>query len=222
MLELTDRDDIARERLELILSDKLMRFNPYRVTDDALVECTGRGYWRPWPSITQMVIFHFQDLKLVCTDKTYYGLFFKVGNSAEDFHFGFHTYAHAMAHIVSKNPIWMTLNGKHVTPSTIERLINRDVFVSHAINCNRGIGKIRPSYRMHLLYGSVSRQAKIIRQAIVQSKLSMLEEVLQFPSHPDYLAYSGKSFDYRTPVLSAINSIRHYPKATPPTIHPLG
>lgn len=198
-----------------------MRFNPYRVSDDALLKCAGRGYWQSWPSITQMVIFHFHDLRLVHTEKPYYGLFFKVGNLADDFHFGFYTYSHAMTHIVSKRQIWMTLNGRHVTPSTIERLINRDVFVSHAINCNKGIWKIRPSYRMHLLYGSVSKQATIIRQAIVESKISMLEEVMNYPSHPDYLAYTGKSFDYRTPILSAIAHIRQFPNATPPTIHSL-
>ncbi len=80
MMELTDCDEVAMERLTLILSDKLLRFNPYRVGDEALLECATRGHWLAWPSITQMWIIHFQDIKSVREEKTYDALFFKIGN----------------------------------------------------------------------------------------------------------------------------------------------
>lgn len=220
-MELTKCDDIAKERLNMILANNILRFNPYRVTDDALIQCVERGYWQTWPSITQMMILHFQDIRLVHAEAIYYGLFFKVGNTSETFHFGINTFSRPMTHLVTKQPVWMTLNGKHVTPSTIDKLVNRDVFVSHAINCRKPSGKLIPSYRMCLLYGSEHKRASIIRQSMIASKIAMLEEVMQYPSHPYYLGYTGNSFDYRTPIVSAIEQIRKYPDAMPPDAHPL-
>ncbi len=221
-MELTFCDDVARERLGLILADKIMRFNPYRVTDEALVECAARGYWRPWPSLTQMLIFHFQGIKeQKKPGAAYYGLFFKPGTSSETYHYSLNTYSCPMTHLVTKRAVWMTLNGRSVIPSTVERLVGRDVFVSHAINCRKGMFNIFPSYRMHLLRGSVAKQADVIRRSMIQSKLSVLKEVMNYPDHPDYLAYSGNSFDYRTPILSAIARIRQFPNAVPSTVHTL-
>lgn len=221
-MELTNCDDIVKERLDLILSDKLLRFNPFRVGDQALIECVDRGYWLAWPSVTQMLKFHFQDIKIVNGDKEYYGLFFKVGNVSEPYHYSINTFSRPMTHLVSKQPVWMTLNARHITPSTIEKLINREVFVSHAINCRRISGKIVPSYRMWLLSGAVSKRANVIRQSMIQSKIAMLEEIMKYPSHPDFLAYSGNSFDYKTPILSAIETIRNFPNSITPSSHPLG
>lgn len=220
MMEVTNCDDVAKERLQLILSDKLLRFNPYRVTDETLVECAYRGQWLPWPSITQMLIFHFKDIKLVHEGETYYALFFKVGNASETYHYSVNTFSRPLTHLVSKQPVWMTLNNRHITPSSIEKLVNRDIFVSHALNCRKASGKLMPSYRMHLLSGSVSRRAAVIRQSMLQAKIAMLEEIMNYPSHPDLLAYTGNTFDYRTPILSAIEAIRQYPNVLPPSNTP--
>lgn len=215
MLELTNCDDVAMERLKLILSDKLLRFNPYRVGDEALLECASRGHWLTWPSITQMWIFHFQDIKLVHEEERYDALFFKIGNYPETYHYGINTFSCSMTHLVSKRRVWMTLNNRHITPSTVEKLVNRDVFVSHSINCRKPSGKIFPSYRMHLLSGSVSRRADVIRRSMIQAKIAMLEEMMNYPAHPDLLAYTGKTLDLHTPILSAIEAIRQYPNASP-------
>ncbi len=220
-MELTDCDSIAKERLELILSNRLLRFNPYRVSDDELVACAKRGYWLKWPSITQMLIFHFQEIKIVHNTQTYYGLFFKVGQKSEAVHYGIYSFSRPMTHLVSLKPIWMTLNGKRVIPSNIDKLVNREVFVSHTINCRRLSGKLMQSYQLHLLPKNENRWAGIIRKSMMQSKIAMLEEVLEYPSHPDYLAYTGKSFDFRTPIINAIEKIRKYPDALLPSTHHL-
>ncbi len=158
-----------------------------------------------------MLIFHFQDIQLVREKGTYYGLSFKVGKAPETYHYSINTFSSPLTHLVSKRPVWMTLNDKHITPSTIKRLINRDVFVSHAVNCSKISGKIVPSYRMYLLSGAVSRQAAAIREGMIRSKISMLEEIMTYPSHPDLLAYTGHGFDFRPPILAAIDTIRRFP-----------
>lgn len=219
-MQLTNSDEVAKERLSAILSDKLLRFNPYSVSDEALLDSLGRGYWRPLPSLTQMVIFHFQDIQLTHTNNAaYYGLFFNVGNDPDSRHYSIGTFTRPMTHPVSNQQVWMTINGKHLTPATINRLTNRDVFVSHAINCRKISDKTYLSYRMHLMPKSPHAQAKMIRESMIISKLTMLEEVMQYPTHPDYLAYTGLSFDFRTPILSAIANIRQFPNSTPPSIH---
>lgn len=219
-MQLTNPDEAAKDRLSAILSDKLLRFNPYRVADEVLLESVKRGYWRPLPSITQMVLFHFHDIQLTNTNNAaYYGLFFNVGNDTENHHYSIGTFTRPMTHLVSNQPIWMTLNGKHLTPSTIDKLTNKDVFVSHAINCRKISGKTYPSYRMNLMPKSTRAQAAMIRKSMIISKLTMLEEIMNNPTHPDYLAYTGQNFDFRTPILSAIAQIRQYPNSAPPTIH---
>lgn len=208
---LIDSDSIAKERLERILSDKLLRFNPYSVDDTTLLGCANRGTWLPWPSITQMVIFHFHEIRYIPKGITYEGLFFNIGNSSELYHYGTGTFSQPMLHLASRQHVWMLLNGKHLTPSLLKRLERKKVFVSHALRCRTIYGKSYPSYRMNILSGSTHRQASTIRKVMIQSKITMLEEVLNHPSHPEYLAYSGHTFDYRSPILSAISNIRQYP-----------
>ena len=219
-MQLTNSDEVAKERLSAILSDKLLWFNPYSVSDEALLDSLERGYWRPLPSLTQMVILHFHDIQLTHTNNaTYYGLFFNVGNDPDSRHYSIGTFTRPLIHLVSNQPVWMTINGKHLRPSTIDKLSNKDVFVSNAINCRKISGKIYPSYRMYLMPKSTRARAKMIRESMVISKLTMLEECMNHPTHPDYLAYTGLSFDFRTPILSAIANIRQFPNSTPPSVH---
>lgn len=123
---LTSSDTVAKERLECILSHKLLRFNPYSVDDNTLLECAYRGLWLPWSSITQMVVFHFHEIMYVPKGITYEGLFFNVGNSSEIHHYGTGTFSQPMVHLVSNQHVWMLLNGKHLTPSLLERLEHKE------------------------------------------------------------------------------------------------
>lgn len=72
--------DEARERLEAILADKVLRFNPYRVSDEELVACAERGRWRPFPALTQMVVFHFLDIRAVKTHHVFDAIFYRIGD----------------------------------------------------------------------------------------------------------------------------------------------
>lgn len=72
--------DEARERLEAILADKVLRFNPYRVGNEELVACAERGRWRPFPALTQMVVFHFLDIRTVKTHHVFDAIFYRIGD----------------------------------------------------------------------------------------------------------------------------------------------
>ncbi len=67
------------------------------------------------------------------------------------------------------------------------------------------------AYKMHLLYGSVARQADVIRQQMCQAKIEMLLEVLHHPESPFYLGYYDHDYDYVTPIRNAISAINRYP-----------
>lgn len=218
-------EDEAKQRLEAILSDRLLLFNPYRVADRPLLECAERGRWSPFPSVTQMLVFHFHDICRVKgkgDNPGYRGLFFHIGDTDKEYHFGLGSLTYPLAHPATKGPVWMLINGAHLVNSNIQSLEGKSVFVSHALQCDRAILPPRQSYRMHRLYGSEAHRAKVVRESMCQAKLTMLEEIMKYPILPHYLGNLCKTFDYITPLRQAIDSIRRYPAATTPTTHIIG
>lgn len=217
----TDSDD-ARERLDAILSDRLLWFNPYRVADRPLIECAERGRCSPFPSLTQMLVFHFHDIQAVTGRQgisAYSGIFFHIGDSGKEHHFGVGSLSHPMTHMVTRKPVWTLINGRHMVSSSIHTLERKDVFISHAINCDRPQGGTRQAYRMHRLPANEAKRADVIRRRMCEAKIAMLEEVLRYAAHPDYLANPSPPFDYATPILRAMESIRRFPYSAPPAIH---
>lgn len=200
-------------RLEAILADKVLRFNPYRVDDDALVACAERGRWRPFPALTQMVVFHFLDIRQVKTQYDFDAIFYRVGDSADEHYFPLGTLIYAIAHHTSKKQERVQINGKNITRSTVANLQNRSFFVSHAIPGCRYLAPTMLAYKMCRLRGNVAAQADIIRQQMCRSKVAMLEEVLKYPARPCYLGYRGAEVDYTSPIRAAIQSIARYPQS---------
>ena len=203
----------AKRRLEAILADKVMRFNPYAVGDEELVACAGRGYWRPFPALTQMFIFHFLDIRVVRTRHIFDAIFFRVGDFAEECYFPLGRLITPRAHHYTKKPERPQINGKNITRSNIFRIQNRSFFVSHAVIGCRINAPDAPAYKMIRLKGNVSRQAETIREQMCLSKAAMLEEVLQYPSSHCYLGPGCAGFDYATPIRAALQSIARYPTA---------
>lgn len=202
----------ARRRLEAILADKVLRFNPYGVGDEALVACAERGRWRPFPALTQMVVFHFLDIREVMTHHRFDAIFFRVGDSADEHYFPLGNLINPIYHHAHKKPVRTQINGKNITRSNIVRLQNRSFFVSHAISGSRFYPD-KLAYQMARLKGSVSKQADIIRQQMCLSKVAMLEEVLNYPQSSCYLGPVSTGFDYATPIRAALQSIAQYPSA---------
>ena len=210
----------ARQRLDDILSNKLLWFNPYRASDRQLLDCAERGRWLTFPSLTQMLVYHFSDIRPITGSSE--GLFFRIGNTDEELHLGIYSLTHPITHIVMKNPMWTLINGRHLVGSSIHTLEGKDCFISHALNGIRTSGAYGSVFRMNLLTGSETKRAATVRESMCEAKISMLNEVLRYPIHPDYLGNMCDTFDYRDPILRAIDAIRQFPSSTPPTVHVIG
>lgn len=201
----------AQQRLEAILADKVLRFNPYRVSDEELVACAERARWRPFPALTQMAIFHFLDIRTLRTNHEFDAIFFRIGNSAEEHYFPLGNLIYSIAHHATKFPERTQINGKNITRSNIAKIQNRSFFVSHAVPGSRFLTVTMLAYKMYRLKGSIAERAETIRQQMCQSKVLMLEEILNHPTSPCYLGNGALSFDYATPIRAAIQSITKYP-----------
>lgn len=201
----------ARQRLEAVLSDKVMRFNPYKIGDKELLACAERGRWRPFPALTQMVIFHFLDIRRVVSNHQFDAIFFRVGDSKDEYYFPLGNFIYTIAHHTTKRQIRTLFDDKHITRSNISRLQNRPVFVSHGIVGSRFILKNMFAYRMYRLDGNPAEQAKIIRAQMCRAKIAMLEELLTYPDSPIYLGYRGSDLDYATPIRAALAAVAQYP-----------
>lgn len=194
------------------MADKVLRFNPYRVGDEELVACAERGRWQPFPALTQIVIFHFLDIRPVRTHHDFEAIFYRIGDSADEHYFPLGDLIYAIAHHSSKMPERVQINGKNITRSTIARIQNRSFFVSHAIPGSRHLTPTMLAYKMFRLKGSVAEQADMIRQQMCRSKVAMLQEVMSYPDSPCYLGNGSASVDYATPIRAALQTITQYPK----------
>lgn len=103
------------ERLNVILSDKVMRFNPYSVSDSVLLECAERGYILPPPSFTQMAVFHFQDIQKVERNFSYEAIFFTIGSSPVRYHLAIGSLIHSFTHHHTLRPTHVKIGGKNLT-----------------------------------------------------------------------------------------------------------
>ncbi len=206
----------AKRRLSAILNDKVLRFNPYRVNDEELLACAERGRWRSFPALTQMVILHFLDIREVPAQNRFEALFFRLGDSDDEHFFPLGVLLRAIAHHALKTPVKSQVNDKNIVRSNIERLQHKSFFVSHIISDYPQITRQKLAYKMYRLKGSVAEQANTIRLQMVRSKITMLEEVLNYPGSPLYLGYNGKEFDYVTPIRNAIATIFNYPNQSSP------
>lgn len=212
----------ARKRLDAILSDRLLWFNPYRVSDRELLDCAERGRWRPFPSVTQMIVYHFHDIRPTVSSISampYDGIFYHLGDSKSESHFGVSSLLQTLTHRATRLPVWTLVNGRHLVPSNIHNLKGKDIFVSHALCCDYPRDGIHQAYRMHSLYGSESKRAATIRESMCVAKLEMLGEILRYAVLPEYLGNTCRTFDHSTPLLNAMASIRRFPAATSPTTH---
>lgn len=218
----TATEEEARERLEAILADKLLWFNPYRISDRELLDCAERGRWLTFPSVTQMIVYHFHDIRMTRNRETgmlYEGLFYHLGDTDTESHFGVKSLIQTLTHRATRKPVWTLVNGRHLVLSNIHTLEGRDMFVGHALCCDHPGSGIRQAYRMHRLNGSESKRAATIRENMCEAKLEMLDEILRYAILPEYLGNACRTFDHATPLLNAMASIRRFAAVSPPSTH---
>lgn len=215
----------AAKRLDAILSDRLLWFNPYRVADRVLLDCAERGRWSPFPALTQMMVFHFKEIREIPAQRgysSYRGIVFNIGCHNGETHVNVNSLIYPMTHIVTRQPVWTLINDRHLVRSNVECLVGKNMFISHAVNCCRINGMTRQAYRMYRLFGNEARRATTIRKSMCAAKIIMLNEVLHSPTHPDYLGNPCNSFDYAGPIRHAIAAISRFPDVTPPATHIIG
>ncbi|MCM1489562.1 MAG: hypothetical protein NC095_01860 [Muribaculum sp.] len=202
----------VQARLNAILGDKVLRFNPYSVDDKTLLACVERAVWLPWPSLTQMVTFHFHDIRTIDWRIPYQAIFFHIGNDSHEQHLSLNSLTNRFTYTATLRQVHVTINGRVLTnEKMVERMQHKDYFISHALPSRSESGESRPAYRMFRLKGNDNQKAELIRQQMLESKITMLNEILAHPYTPCYLHCSRNLIDYSTPILAAIDTIRNFP-----------
>lgn len=199
--------DSYRQRLQRLLSDRCLLFNPYDVPDSELMEVSHRQKWRGAFSLTQMVILRFtriehNDAKFRKKER----IFYTVGDSGEEIGESMDSFTYPQTAADSLRPVRHTINGRKITQAIhMQRLIGKSVFVSrNIITCrNSGFGK---AMSMHRLTGNTAKDAEILREAMIDARLEMLERLLKYPQSQFYLDGTPSApVDYRTPICALIN-----------------
>lgn len=212
--ELLVSEGEARRRLDMILGDRIMRFNPYLVDDRRLVECALRGRWSPWPSLTQMVVIHFGELEYKITGVAGKTIAFRIGDDPEVNQMPVWRLLNQVTYLASLQTIRSQVNDRNITNiKMLENLQGKSYFVSHVLQSRSAGGSLTAAYRMYRLMGDIGKQADLIRRTMCEAKVKMLEEVLKYPYAQEYLRCSRTLFDYRTRILHAIDTIRHFADA---------
>ncbi len=202
----------AWKRLYEILNDKVMGFNPYLVGDEELEKCAMRGYWRDFPALTQMVVFTFVDLRMIKKQHTFDALFYRVGNNMEEYYFPLSTFVWGISYRPTFKNERSQIGKKRITNfRQVEDMIGKSFFVSHALCGSWMFENAKLAYRMVQLYGTVTKKAKIIREAMIASKIAMLKELLDHPYHPAYLNCPRNLINYEPIVLEKMEEIRRFP-----------
>lgn len=208
--------DEVRLRLDSMLGDKVLRFNPYSVEDATLLACAERAVWQPWPSLTQMVVFHFHDIRRVEWRRPYDAIFFHIGDDHQELHLSLSSLTNNLTLTSTLKPTHICVNGHPLTNGKmVERMQWREYFVSHALPARTAGGHGRVAYRMYRLKGIDAQKAALIRERMMESKITMLNEVLAYPYTPQYLRCSRHFIDYTTPVTALIDTILRYPDIHP-------
>lgn len=76
--------ELSRQRLDILLGRRRLRFNPFRVSDRQLLEYASQGKWGDTSDLTQMVVMTFIRMREVDDCRRYDGLYVRIGNSEEE------------------------------------------------------------------------------------------------------------------------------------------
>lgn len=211
--------DSYREKLWKFLNDRLLRFNPYTVSDEELLAGVVKIRWRGPFSLTQMVIMNFLDIQRsedgnFMNDKVFYTL----GDSDD-------VITEYMTAFTSKRiandqlrEIRSTINGRPITQSKqIYPLVGKRLFVSRNIITLTRSGSYSKAMRMHRLKNDTAIDAAIIREASISAKLEMLERLLNYPHAYTYLhGTPTEPVDIETPIRALMAQIAEFPNVSVP------
>ncbi len=204
----------SQERLNSIMRRRRLCFNPYTVSDSRLMEIVNSVGWGNEFDLVQMVVLRFTRLAPIDCRRRHRGIYMCIGNSEDEIYLAGSNIACQMNGIDSGRPEHFML-GKRIlhNDDDIEYLVGKKVFVSHCIRVSHISGRVQLAYRMHRLSGKIKKDAQIIRTAMCDSKIEMLERLMTYPESPYHLSCVKGLFDYETRIRRAIELIKHFPEA---------
>lgn len=208
------RNDLAysKERLEKLLSSRRLIFNPYKVSDEQLLEICQNADWGGENDLTDSVIVNFTKFRETGDARKFDGVYMTVGRDPEEVFIHASIFLYGVTANDSIRPERSYWNKKRIcNHDDIKRLVGKRAFVSRRIQGVGINGNARVAYRMYRLWGDLRKDAAIIREAICFSKIEMLERVLEYPDCRHYLSCKKGFFDYEPRIRSAIEIIRNYP-----------
>ncbi len=203
-----------RDRLNRFLSDSLLRFNPYQISDERLLAGVEKMRWRGAFSLTQMVILNFRDIQSsgpegYMREKVIYTL----GDSDEEITEYIGAFIGRKDAADSLQPVRNTINDRAITQlKHMYPLIGKRVFVSRniiTVTHRWGFGK---AMRMHRLKGKPAEDAAMIRETAVSAKIEMLGRLLAYPRANVYLdGEPSMPVDIATPIRAVMAEISAFP-----------
>lgn len=209
--------EFSQMRLNGILGRRRLIFNPYTVSDRRLLEIAETTNWGNDFDITQIVIMHFTRLRETGDFRKYDGIFMRLGRTPEEVFIS----SAALAYGVTANDTirlertWVGMKPlRH--KEEVASLAGRSVFVSRIVRGVNNYGHPKAAYRMHKLTGKIEKDAQIIREAMCNAKIEMLQRIFDYPQSPDYLSCNKGVIDYESRLWRAIEIIRHYPETPIP------
>ena len=210
-------------RLDAILSRRRLIFNPYTVSDSRLIEIVRSLPWGGEYDITEMTVMKFTRLRPTKDYREFDGIFMKTGVSTYErfIHCAIAQYGITANDTVSRERLYLGKR-KIYNATDLQYLLGKEVFVSHVIKGVDFFGNPQMAYHMHRLHGKTAKDAAIIRRAMCEAKIEMLQRLLKYPQSPDYLSCRKDLFSYEARVQRAIAIIRNYPKiCVPPDTPPM-
>lgn len=205
-----------RERLSRFLSDKLLRFNPYLISDERLLEGLEKMRWRGPFSLTQMVVLNILDVQNSGNDvHPKERVIYSLGDSNEEISEYISAFTGNWSSADALRQVRSTINDRPITQTRqIYPLIGKRVFVSRSIvtiNQHLGYGK---AMRMHRMKGKQEIDAAMIRETAVSAKIEMLKRLLAYPYSNIYLDGEPSSpVDIFTPIHNLVTEIASFPTA---------
>lgn len=201
----------SRAALDSILSSRRLIFNPYSVSDRRLWEIVWKSGWGEKYDLTEAVMLRFSRLRLVRDYREFDGIFMCVGLSNYEVFVTPSTIKGGVT-AYDSNRIEHHMVGKRklYTDDDMKWLVGKTFFVSRIIRGRDRKGNGNVAYRMYRMNGKLKRDAAIIREAICNAKLEMLQRVIDYPEGEGNLSCDKGFFDYEPRIRRAMRIIGKY------------
>lgn len=221
---LQPKNDIeySRKRLDAIMSRKRLKFNPYTVSDEKLLEMVYSIGWGNLFDITEMVIVNFTRLRKVNDYRKFDGIYMTIGTTSEEIFISSGALKNPITAYDTIKPERSWIGKSPIRNiNDIEKLVGKRYFVSRIVRGYDIRGNGASAYKMNRLVGKTGKDAATIRQAMINAKIEMLKRILANPHSPGFLDCDKGLFDYESRINQAINLISHYHEIQAPINPPL-